>query len=136
MSSNTLCARLEFSFQAETYLFETCIDLDACLAASPEAPDFHRLLGQQNGVDPYSYRYEVLEAHDIEFAAPTGLAVRCCADGAFDWARFVELWRDEALLDTLRNIALRHMSIERIEESPDLLNALRDAYAAGRAARS
>ena len=136
MSSNTLCARVEFSFQAETYLFETCIDLDTCLATSPDAPDFYRLLAQQHSVDPYSYRYEVLESHEIEFAEPTGLAARCCADGAFDWERFVELWRDEALLDTLRNIALRRMNIERIEESPDLLNALRDAYAAGRAARS
>lgn len=133
---NSIRARVEFSFQAETFAFETEIDLDACLANSPDAPDFHRLLAQRNGVDPYSYRYEVLESHDIEFAEPTGLAARCWAEGAFDWERFVALWRDEALLATLRSIALRRMNIERIEESPDLLDALRDAYAAGRAART
>jgi hypothetical protein len=136
MSSNTVSVRLDFSFQAETYAFESCIDLDACLATSPEAPDFHRLLAQQNGVDPYSYRYEVLESHTIEFVAPTGLAVRCCQDGGFDWGLFVELWREETLLATLRTIALQRMRVENLDECPDLASALRDAYSAGRAART
>ena len=133
---NSVRARVEFSYQAETYKFEAGIDLDACLANGPAAPDFHLLLAQLNDVDPYSYRYEVLESHAIEFAAPTGLAVSCCQDGAFDWTRFVDLWREEAILAKLRTIALRHLNVEQLDERPELANALREAYAAGRAAHT
>ena len=51
-------------------------------------PDFHQLLARAAGIDPYSYLYEVLESHEIEFSDATGVAARSCRDGRFDWTRF------------------------------------------------
>jgi len=67
MSNNTLRARVALSFKGETYELDSVIDLDECLGEPGEAPDFHRLLARAAGIDPYSYLYEVLGSHEIEF---------------------------------------------------------------------
>ena len=88
MSSNTIRARMTLSFRGETYELDSVIDLDGCSGEPGEAPDFHRLLAQAAGIDPYSYLYEVLETHEIAFSDATGVAARHCRDGGFDWAQF------------------------------------------------
>jgi hypothetical protein len=86
MSNNTLRARVSFSFKGETYELDSIIDLDDHL--SGEAPNFHQLLARAAGIDPYSYLYDALESHEIAFSDATGVAVRSCRDGQFDWAQF------------------------------------------------
>ena len=86
MSNTTVRARVAFSFKGETYDLDSVIDLDDCLGDSGAAPDFHQLLARPAGIDPYSYLYEVLESHEIEFSDATGVAARSCRDGRFDWA--------------------------------------------------
>jgi len=52
MSSNTVRARLTFSFKGETYELDSVINLDGCIDAPGEAPDFHRLLAKAPGSIP------------------------------------------------------------------------------------
>src|SRR4030065_1181492 len=105
MSNNTVRARLSLSFKGETYELDSIIDLDGCLDASGEAPDFHRLLARAAGIDPYSYLYEVLETHEIAFSDATGIAARSCRDGRFDWTRFEQERREEQAWRGARTIA-------------------------------
>src|SRR5512139_3666139 len=95
MSSNTVRASVAFSFKGETYELDSVIDLDRCLGEPGEVPDFHRMLAQAAGIDPYSYLYEVLESHEIAFSDATGVAARSCRDGQFDWNRFEQERREE-----------------------------------------
>jgi hypothetical protein len=133
MSRNTVRARVVFSFKAETHELETCIDLDQCAEEDGEAPNFHLLLARAHGIDPYSYLYEVLESHEIEFADPTGSAAPCCHDGMFDWTQFAAL-RDEAGdLQAVRAIAERMLGIPDLDGRTDLKAALLAAYRAGKA---
>jgi len=67
MSTNTVRARVAFSFKGETYELDSVIDLDRC-GGDDEAPDFHQLLAKAAGIDPSSYLYEVLESHEIGFS--------------------------------------------------------------------
>lgn len=105
MNNNTVHARLALSFKGETYELDSVIDLDGCLGESKAAPNFHQLLARAAGIDPYSYLYEVLEAHEIEFSDATGAAVRSCRDGRFDWTQFEQDRREEQDCQRVRAIA-------------------------------
>jgi hypothetical protein len=130
MSNNTIRARLAFSFQGETHELDSVIDLDRCLGG--EAPNFHRLLAQAAGIDPYSYLYEILESDEIEFSDATGVAVRSCRDGRFDWSQFERDLAEERDWPAVRAIAERIMGARDLDAAPDLKAALLAAYRAGK----
>jgi hypothetical protein len=134
MNNNTVRARLVLSFKGETYALDSVIDLDQSLGESGTAPNFHQLLAMTAGIDPYSYLYEVLEAHEIEFLDATGVAARSCRDGQFDWARFVQDRREERDWPLVRAIAQRTLGARDLDADPELKVALLAAYRAGKTA--
>jgi hypothetical protein len=133
MSHNSIRARLAFSFKAEHYDLDSVIDLDQPLANADTAPDFHLLLAKTRGIDPYSYLYEVLESHDIEFSEPTGVAALACRDGQFDWWQYTRHKREDLELLVIREIAQRILGLTDPASNPQLLDALLAAYRAGKA---
>ncbi len=135
MAPNTVRARLAFSFRAEDHDLDTRIDLDACAAEAGESPNFHLLLARQAGIDPYSYLYEVLESHDIEFSEATGIAALCCRDNRFDWPEFERLRQDEQDVNVVRAIAERMLGVGDLDTRADLKAALLAAYRAGKGER-
>ncbi len=136
MSSNSVRARLSLSFKGEICELDSIIDLDHCGNDSGEAPDFHRLLAQAAGIDAYSYLYEVLEAHAIEFSGATGVAAQHCRDGRFDWAGFEQARREDRDWHAVRAIAERMLAARDLDADPDLKAALLAAYRAGKASGS
>jgi len=135
MNNNTVRARLGLSFKGETYALDSVIDLDQCLGESGATPNFHQLLARTAGIDPYSYLYEVLEAHEIAFSDATGVAARSCRDGRFDWTQFEQDRREERDWQVVRAIAEKIM-MARDLDAPDLKAALLAAYRAGKASGS
>ncbi len=136
MNNNTVRARLAFSFKGETYELDSVIDLDRCPGEPGAMPDFHRHLAQTAGIDPYSYLYEVLESHEIEFSDATGVAARSCRDGQFDWTQFERDRNEEQEWQAVRSIAERIMAARDLDADPDLKAALLAAYRAGKASGS
>jgi len=133
MNKNTVRARLALSFKGETHELDSVIDLDGCLGESGAAPNFHQLLARAAGIDPYSYLYEVLEAHEIAFSDATGVAVRSCRDGRFDWPQFEQDRRGEQDWQHVRAIAEKIMAARDLDSDLDLKAALLAAYRAGKA---
>jgi hypothetical protein len=136
MPTNTIRARLSISFKGETYNLDSVIDLDRRLGAHGEAPNFHLLLAQAAGIDTYSYLYEALETHEIEFTDATGAAARSCHDGCFDWTQFEQDMSEERDWQLVRPIAERTLSGRDLDADPALKTALLAAYRAGKASRS
>jgi hypothetical protein len=134
MTPSTLHARLIFSFKGQTHELESTIDLDNCPSLDGEAPNFHQMLARQGGVDPYSYLYEVMESHDIEFSNATGCAAMCCVDGQFDWALFQQQRHEEQDLHAVSQIAEQYLEASDLDRQPALLAALLAAYRAGKLA--
>jgi len=122
------------SFRAETYELESRIDLDPYIGEAGEEPNFPLLLAKASGIDPYSYLYEVMESHEIEFSEATGIAARCCHDGGLDWARFLRDVREESDLRVARSIAEQTLGVSDLDAHADLKAALLAAYRAGKAA--
>jgi hypothetical protein len=133
MMNNTVRARLTCSYKGETYELDSVIDLDRCGGESGATPDFHRLLAKAAGIDPYSYLYEVLESHEIEFSDATGVAARSCRDGRFDWNQFEQDRREERDWQAVRAIVEPIMGARDWDAAPDLKAALLATYRAGKA---
>ncbi len=135
MTSNTLRAHLDFSFKGEDYQLDTTVDLDHCLTASGEMPNFHHLLARAGNVDTFSYLYEVLASYEIAFDQPTGLAEACCSDGMFDWHGFVQQASDQRDLQVVRALVVQTIEMDEFDTRPELRAALLAAYRAGKAAQ-
>lgn len=130
--ANRIDASVEFSFKGETHSPSAAIDLDAAMNGDGHLTDLHRTIAQANGIDTYSYLYEVMESHDILFANATGMAAEFLVGGHFDTAAFEQRWQTERKLSVLRPIAKRHLAVDALEQHPDVMAALLDAYDAGR----
>lgn len=133
MSNNTVRARVAFSFKGETYALDSVIDLDQAGLTAGIAPDCHLLLARQAGIDPYSYLYEVLGSHEIEFSDATGSAARYCRDGHFDWSQFGQAQCEESDWQAVKSIAQEAMGARDLDADPALKAALLAAYRAGKA---
>ena len=132
MSKNCIDVSIAFSFKGESHTPRATIDLDRTMETFGEMPDYHRVVAMQNGIDTYSYLYEVMEVHPPVFDNPTGLAVDCLEAGAFDFPRFAARWREEREGGALQEIARRHLGVEDLDQQPQLKTALLEAYRLGR----
>jgi hypothetical protein len=128
---HTIDARIPFSFKGESHAPGMAIDLGELLAGADTLPDFYSLIANHNGIDTYSYLYEVMESHEIEFQNPQGLAQACFSDGHFDGQQFERLWAEQQELSVIKEIARRHLGLEDLEKEPKLKEALLAAYKAG-----
>lgn len=134
--NNQIDLHIEFSFKGEDYVLTTTLDLDALELAGDALPDFHQLLAQANGIDTYSYLYEVMESHDIVFRNATGIAAECLHDGVFDGEAFRHRRHaaGPGAARAVAAIARQHLNIDDLNEQPALRQALLAAYNAGKAA--
>ncbi|TSA23001.1 MAG: hypothetical protein D4R70_00695 [Betaproteobacteria bacterium] len=132
---NSLRARLCFSFKGETHTLDTVIDLDRHLHAT-QTPNFHAILAQAGGIDPYSYLYEAIESHEIAFSEPTGMAVAYCHAEHFDgssYAAHAARQPHDNDWAALQAIATQHLGIADLNAQADLKAALLAAYQVGQA---
>ncbi len=132
---NKIEACMEFSYQGKSYAPCIEVDLDKLMAQSGQLPDWHRYIAKQHRIDTYSYLFEVMEAHEIIFKNPTGIAASCFEDGHFDWRSFETRWREQQELEQIQSIAKQYLGIEDINRDAKLKAALLAAYHAGQSKR-
>jgi len=131
---SSIDARVTFSFKGEVYSPSSTLDLDACLERYGTLPSIHTLLANANGIDTYSYLYEVMEQAEIHFDNARGIAAECLKNGFFDVERFELKWRESRVLAPLQAIAEREMGVADLEQRAELKRALLQAYALGKEA--
>lgn len=129
---NSIDVRVEFSFRGDTYSPSATIDLDAMMVKGGELSDLHGFLATQHGIDTYSYTYEVMEAHELEFYNARGLAEQCLEGVIFDIQHFQQLWRENKEYSLLADIAKQFLDIERLDEHKEIKAALIAAFEEGK----
>ena len=129
---NTVDARIEFSFKGKTLAPSTTIDLDRLMEDRGDMALIYSLVASENGIDPYSYEYEVLQSSDIRFDNAHGLAEAFVYDGELDLAQFAAAWEKAQRKDALQALAKKHMGINRLDEIPGLHACLMEAYELGK----
>lgn len=130
--SNTIKAQVCFSFRGENYSPELIINLDELMAAGQDFSRLYEQLAQANGIDSYSYAFEVMASCDIEFSDATGDAVNYLQEsGAFDLEGFRKQWKTKHSNSQLLAIAREHLNINSLDEIEGLAAALQAAFDAG-----
>ena len=132
MPANSVCVRASVSFKGESRQFETVLDLDRIGCEPGEMPNFHQHLASACGIDPYSYLYEALESHDLDFSDPTGAAVQACRDGEFNWPQFQQARREALDWQSVNAIATALLGADELDARPELKTLLLAVYRAGR----
>ncbi len=132
--NNTIDAWVEFSFKGVFYAPKSTIDLDRYLEKRSSLPPLHGILAAENGIDTYSYLYEVMEQAEIQFDNPRGLAAACMVDGHFDIPALERRWWEHRVLELLQPLAGQVLGGGDLEQNPALKQALLSAYELGRQA--
>jgi len=131
---NSIDATVTFSFKGETYTPSTTIDLDALMRRHGSLPHLYALLATANGIDTYSYLYEVMEQSPIRFVNAQGAVADFIDNEELDIEGFQEHWQRDGIIDVLQSIASRELSIDDLEKHPELKKALLEAYDCGKRA--
>jgi hypothetical protein len=130
--SDSIDAHIDFSFKGETYSLFATIALDGFLDPHAEPPSLHAILAARNGIDTYSYQYEVMLQEDIRFDNAQGQAADFYAGGEFDLQSYVASRQSSKVIAQLGQLALRELGIADLEQHPELKTALLHAYELGR----
>ncbi len=131
MMKNTVTAKLEFYYKGVKHSPSAVLDLDQLLEKNNKLPSIHNLLANANGIDNYSYEYEVMLQEKISYESPCGLISDFIIDGALDIEAFEKKWQALKIYKSLQAIVQKHLDIEVLEQHPDLINALYEAYRQG-----
>jgi hypothetical protein len=130
--NNILDIGLEFDFKGEHFSLRSTVDLDEHMVQYDRVPSFYDILARDNGIDPYSYHYEIMAGEAVKVITARGMAADFVEQGVFTVAAFEQAWRARRLGQQLSAIAKEHLGVASLEEEPALLAALRAAYEAGR----
>ncbi len=129
---NKVTVSVEFSFKGQHFNPTCDLDLDNFMQTSGCLPDFYTLLADANHIGLYSYEFEMMQAETIQFNQPQGLVAKFINHGMLDGEGFEAAWHQQKLYESLQDIAQQYMSIEQLEQHPDLKSALLAAYQLGK----
>ncbi|MDT8283153.1 MAG: hypothetical protein RQ982_10165 [Gammaproteobacteria bacterium] len=129
---NYLTASVEFYYRGEKITASIELDLDQHMQASGQLPNLYPLLAQTLNLDIYSYEYEMMLAEDILFRDAKGLVAEHVNDGLFDREAFASAWSESFIMKQLQQIAKKNLSMEDLQQQPELKNALLEAYNLGK----
>jgi hypothetical protein len=130
--NNILEIGIEFDFKGEHFSPRSRVDLDSQMAQYGHLLSFHEIIARDNGIDLYSYHYEMMEAETLNIITAQGMAAEFVEQGAFNVAAFEQAWRLHQVTQQLSVIAQVHLGISSLEQEPALLAALMAAFDAGR----
>lgn len=130
--SNQITASVEFYFKGKKFTSSIELDLDQHMQSSDKLPALYPLLARTIDLDLYSYEYEMMQAETITFSNAKGLAVEYLKDGLFNTNSFIAAWQESIVLEKLQEITRQNLSIDNLQQHPDLKNALLEAYRLGK----
>ena len=135
-NENKIVASIEFYFKGERYTPRATIYLDKLMATLQNSHNklapIYPLLAKENGIDLYSYEFEIMLEEPIRFSEATGIATDYLRDGQFFIDDFEKAWHELIILKHIQSIAKQHLAIDDLVKSPDLKNALVEAFLAGK----
>ncbi len=129
--NNHITASVEFFFKGEKITSSIELDVDTHMHATGQLPDLYPLLARAIDLGLYSYEYEMMQAEKILYGNAKGLISEHVNKGLLDSEAFHKSWSENAVIEKLQDIAKQHLSIDDINQQPDLKNALIAAYRLG-----
>ena len=120
-----------FSFKGQYFEPSITLELEKLLETGQREAGLYPLLAQANGIDLYSYEYEMLLAEPLAYSADQGLAHDFIQAGRLDWDGLERAWKDRLLREQLTQIARQHMKIQDLSDIEGLEATLFQAFRLG-----
>lgn len=130
--SNHITASVEFYYKGEKHSASIELDMDQYMHTSGELPDLYPILAQAMNIGAYSYEYEMMLAETIMFSDAKGFIADFVNEGMLDLTAFNDAWSESIVIEKLQDIAKQYLSIDDINQQPDLKSALLAAYQQGK----
>ncbi|MGM0540802.1 MAG: hypothetical protein ACQEQR_00005 [Pseudomonadota bacterium] len=118
--ANTITATITFDYQGQCFEPSVQFDLDDWVRRSNgEMPDFVSAIAGASDFSGRSHEVEAMEAADVVFSKPTGMADRFYnfATKEFDLIGFRKTWLRNVYFSQLNQINQRHLGEPLIEDS-------------------
>lgn len=128
---NSIVISAEFFFKGQKLSPSVEIDLDEHIHTMKSMEALYPVLAKHNGIDLYSYEYEMLQAEELAFSEAKGLATAFLNEGIFDIDAFEQALHDEKILNAVSEIASSILSIDDLNAEPVIKTALIEAYKLG-----
>lgn len=129
---DTVTAVVSYSFKGENHELKTKLDaLKTAEMLMTNDDSLHAAIASNNGLDSFSYAYEVMLTEPIIFAEASGRAASFIRDGLFDAPGYLQSEQKPGIDNTLQAIAQEHLGVSELSKQPALLNALQAAFDAG-----
>jgi hypothetical protein len=128
---NTIKVTIPFSFKGVEHTPSTVIDLDTFILGEQTLDNAYQIVANENKIDNFSYEYEVLQSSAMLFSDAKGLAVDFLKDNYFDLEGFKNQSAQGDVENLLQDIANSVLNIDDLENSPEIKQALMQAYQAG-----
>ncbi len=129
--NSKLTATIRFCFKGQTHEPSIEINLAEYMKHSDNYPDICMMIARANNFDMYSYEYEMMQAENITYSDASGLVANYITDGALDFGAFEQAWQKKYRLMKLSEIAKKLLSIDELEQHPEIKQALLEAYKLG-----
>lgn len=132
---NTITASIEFDLKGKHYAPKAIIDLDHLIVNQQNNKNklvsTYPQIAKENGIDFYSYEFEIMLEEPIQFSEATGIATDYLRDGQFFIEDFEKAWQEEKMLEYIQPIAKQYLAIDNLAEHPDLKKALTASFLEG-----
>ncbi len=128
---NSIDVSVKFDFKGEAYSPSLTIDLDQFLKNDGSFESIYSVLAKTNGIDTYSYLYEVMQTSDVSFSNAEGLATNHLKENCFDLESFKAEWHESQVLNDLQLIAAQELGVVALADNQPLKKALVQAYRRG-----
>ncbi len=129
--NNHITACIEFYFKGKKISSSIELDVDTHMQASARLPDLYPLLARAINLDLYSYEYEMMQAETVVFKQAKGLIANYVDEGILDIPAFESAWSENTVIEKLQAIAQQKLSIDALEQHPELKSALLEAFRLG-----
>ena len=130
--NNIITASILFSFKGKKHAPSIELDLDQHMQAAGHVPDLYPLIAKANGFDLYSYEYEMMQAEPIHFSNPQGMVADYVRGTGLDIEAFESAWHEHRITEQLNMIVSDTMGNSELNQHPELMTALRQAYLLGK----
>ncbi len=130
--SNNIEIFVEFDFRGKSFRPTATVDLDLLMESEGVIPPLYPLLAAESGIGAYSYELEVMEVSPIQVSHTEGMVGQFVEDGQLNQQGFESAWHQQREQQQIELVARQFFSIDELERSNQLREALQAVYRLGR----
>jgi len=130
MTDHSLLASLSFDYQGRRCDLQSLVNIAEVISHQDFFQSVYLQLAQDNGIDVYSYQFEIMMDQNIVFSQARGCAQECLREGELNINKLRRNFEQASSEQIIQSIAEKYFRSEEL--SDHLKRALVEAFQLGR----